>query len=38
VRDLEKKLVRYIKRYNKTCRPFNWTYNDPTHRIPAIKI
>jgi transposase len=38
VRDLEKKLVQYIRRYNKTCRPFNWTYNDPTHRIPAIKI
>jgi transposase len=37
VADLEKKLLRYIKLYNKTCRPFHWTYNDPTRRIPAIK-
>jgi transposase len=38
VADLEKKLLKYIKLYNKTCRPFAWTYRDPTHRIPAIKI
>ena len=35
---LERKLVKYIKLYNKTCRPFTWTYRDPSHRIPAIKI
>jgi transposase len=38
VRDLAKKLLQYIKLYNKSCRPFQWTYADPTHRIPAIKI
>lgn len=37
VADLEKKLLQYIKLYNKTCRPFTWTYKDPTHRIRAIK-
>ena len=37
VPDLAKKLLQYIKLYNKTCRPFHWTYADPTRRIPAIK-
>lgn len=37
VTDLEKKLLQYIKLHNKTCRPFKWTYSDPSRRIPAIK-
>ena len=36
VRDLERKLLQYIKLYNKTCKPFRWTYDDPTRRIRAI--
>lgn len=37
VADLEHKLMEYIKLYNKTHRPFKWTYTDPSHRIRAIK-
>jgi transposase len=36
VTDLERKLLRYIKLYNKTCKPFRWTYADPSRRIRAI--
>jgi transposase len=36
VKDLERKLVQYIKLYNKTCKPFRWTYDDPSRRIRAI--
>lgn len=33
VKDLAKKLMRYIRLYNKTPKPVKWTYRDPTHRI-----
>jgi len=33
VTDLRRKLMRYIKHYNKTARPFRWSYSDPTRRI-----
>jgi transposase len=31
--DLRRKLMRYIKQYNKTATPFRWAYADPTRRI-----
>jgi transposase len=33
VRDLSRKLIRYIRSYSKSARPFNWKYSDPRHRI-----
>jgi hypothetical protein len=33
VKDLARKLVRYIKRYNQQARPIKWRYSDPSHRI-----
>lgn len=33
VRDLARKLMRYIRRYNKTARPIKWTYRNINHRI-----
>ena len=33
VRDLARKLMRYIKAYGKTARPFRWKYSDVTKRI-----
>src|SRR5438552_8962277 len=33
VTDLRRKLMRYIKHYNKTATPIRWTYADPSRRI-----
>lgn len=33
VTDLRRKLMRYIKHYNKTAKPFRWAYADPSRRI-----
>lgn len=33
VPDLRRKLMKYIAHYNKTAKPFRWTYADPTRRI-----
>lgn len=33
VTDLRRKLMRYIKQYNKTAQPFRWSYADPTRRL-----
>jgi transposase len=33
VPDLRRKLMRYITHYNKTAKPFRWSYADPTRRI-----
>jgi transposase len=33
VADLRRKLLRYIRHYNKTATPINWTYANPTQRI-----
>jgi transposase len=33
VPDLRRKLMPYIKHYNKTATPFRWSYSDPTRRI-----
>jgi transposase len=35
VADLRRKLLQYIRQYNTTCRPFQWSYTDPTRRIRA---
>lgn len=34
--DLRRKIMQYIRAHNKSCRPFNWRYSDPTHRVHAI--
>jgi hypothetical protein len=33
VTDLRRKLMRYIKQYNKTAKPLQWAYADPARRI-----
>jgi transposase len=33
VADLKRKILRYIRRYNKDATPFRWSYADPSHRI-----
>lgn len=35
VRDLARKLLRYIRAYSKTARPFNWKYSDVRRRVTA---
>ena len=34
-KDLHKKLMRYIRQYNKEPKPLKWKYADPTRRITA---
>jgi transposase len=33
VKDLARKLMRYLKRHNQHARPIKWRYSDPSHRI-----
>jgi transposase len=33
--DLSRKLMRYIRRYNRSPRPIRWSYADPAKRIEA---
>ena len=33
VTDLKRKLMRYIRQYNKTAKPVKWKYFDPSRRI-----
>jgi transposase len=33
VKDLARKLMRYIKRYNQHPKPIKWKYSDPSNRI-----
>ena len=35
VRDLARKLMRYIRAYSKTARPFKWKYSDVRRRVPV---
>ena len=35
IKDLDKKLMRYIRQYNKNPRPLKWKYADPTRRVTA---
>lgn len=34
-KDLDKKLMRYIRQYNKNPKPIKWKYSDPARRITA---
>ncbi|MDR4483516.1 MAG: hypothetical protein R3B95_09890 [Nitrospirales bacterium] len=31
--DLKRKIMRYIRQYNKAAKPVKWKYADPRHRI-----
>ena len=33
VKDLARKLMRYIRHYNRAPKPIKWTYRDPNHRL-----
>jgi transposase len=33
VKDLARKITRYIRRYNENPKPIKWTYRDPSQRI-----
>lgn len=35
VNDLQRKIMRYIRLYGKTAKPFRWKYTDIRHRAPA---
>jgi transposase len=35
VEDLRRKILRYIRHYNKTATPIKWTYSSPAKRINA---
>lgn len=35
VADLERKILRYIRLYRKTAKPFQWKYSDARNRIPG---
>jgi hypothetical protein len=32
--DLSRKILRYIRLYDKSAKPFKWKYDDVTKRIP----
>jgi len=34
--DLSRKLIRYIKQYNKTATPFRWKFKNADHRIKPV--
>ena len=34
--DLSRKLIHYIKQYNKTATPFRWRFNNAAYRIKPI--
>ena len=38
VPDLKRKLMRYIRQYNKLAKPVKWKYFDPTRRIATDSI
>ena len=35
VADLKRKIMRYIRLYQKTAKPLKWKYSDLRHRIPS---
>ena len=37
VADLSRKLMKYIRLYAKSAKPFRWTYTDPSRRIRVTK-
>lgn len=38
VRDLARKLLRYIRHHNKAPKPFKWSYRDPSRRIQVTSV
>ena len=38
VPDLARKLMRFIRLYNKTARPIKWAYDDPSRRITTNRV
>src|SRR5262252_5263569 len=38
VSDLRRRIMKYIREYNKTSRPYKWSYRDPSHRITVDSI
>jgi hypothetical protein len=34
--DLSRKLIRYIKQYNKTATPLQWRFKNAAHRIEPV--
>jgi transposase len=38
VKDLAKKLMRYIRKYNEAAKPLSWRYSDPSRRIKALSV
>ncbi len=36
--NLAKKIMRYIRLYNKTARPIKWAYRDPFHRAQPVSF
>jgi transposase len=37
VTDLSRKIMKYIRAYAKSAKPFRWTYTDPSRRIVGTK-
>jgi len=37
VADLRRKILRYIRLYQKTAKPFRWKYSDPRQRISCAR-
>ena len=38
VKNLARKLIRYIGHYNHAPKPIKWTYRDPSHRISVDTV
>jgi hypothetical protein len=38
VKDLDRKLMRYIQEHNKRPKPIKWTYDDPSRRIRPVPV
>ncbi len=38
VKDLARKLMRYIRHYNRTAKPIKWMYRNPKHRIKSVPV
>lgn len=36
--DLTRKIMRYIRSYNRTAKPIKWAYRDPSHRINPVSV
>jgi transposase len=36
--DLSRKIMRYIRRYNRNARPIRWSYSDPAKRIQPASV